>query len=351
MVFGADALSNFLLYPMRCYLNDFGGYMHSRAKLLLFLVLILVYVNACKRTIRDENIANHIRGDLGFLANDALHGRGSGTRDELIAAVYIASQLSQAGLKPGGDNGGFMQNVSTDIRLDHQMKPWNTRNVIAVLPGSDRTAKKEIIMLSAHMDHLGIGKPVNGDEIYNGADDDASGCAAVLELARVLAQSGPVKRTVIFVFFGSEETGGQGVNYFLQYPPVPLENIAANLEFEMIGRADPMIQPNKLWFTGYERSDLGPELTKHGFNLVADPRPREHFFERSDNFPLAQHGIVAHAISSFGLHKDYHKPSDDLAGIDFNHMEQAISSAIEPIEWLVNSGYRPQWVGGNKPEQ
>jgi Zn-dependent M28 family amino/carboxypeptidase len=199
------------------------------------------------------------------------------------------------------------------------------------------------------MDHIGIGKPVNGDNIYNGADDDASGCIAVLQLARALAHEKAPKRTVLFVFFGSEETGGQGNQYFLQHPPVPLKSIVANLEFEMIGRADSAVKPDELWLTGFDRSNLGPELAKHGAKLVADPHPKQNFFQRSDNYALAKQGIVAHTVSSFGLHPDYHQPGDDVAHIDFAHMDQAIHSMLEPVKWLANSEFKPEWVEGKKP--
>ncbi len=107
-------------------------------------------------------------------------------------------------------------------------------------------------------------------------------------LARALAaRKEAPKRTVLFVLFGSEETGGQGNGYFLQHPPVPLKNIVANLEFEMIGRPDAAVKPDELWLTGFERSNLGPELAKHGAKLVADPHPQQHFFQRSDNYALA----------------------------------------------------------------
>ncbi|MGH9566876.1 MAG: M28 family metallopeptidase, partial [Candidatus Angelobacter sp.] len=142
---------------------------------------------------------------------------------------------------------------------------------------------------------------------------------------------------------------GQGDHYFLQHPPAPLEKIVANLEFEMIGRPDPAVKPDELWLTGFERSNLGPELAKHGAKLVADPHPKQNFFQRSDNFALAKQGVVAQTVSSFGLHKDYHRPSDDLAHIDFAHMEQAIQSMIDPVEWLANSDFKPEWAAGKKP--
>lgn len=322
--------------------------MTTRIKSLFPIILFLVCNLSAQQAPYDNALLNHIRGELGFLASDVLQGRGSGTRDELIAATYLASELSQMGLKPGGDHDGFIQNVAGDFRFRSGTKEWSTRNVVGILPGRDPKLKGQVILLSAHMDHLGVRKGANGDEIYHGADDDASGCVAVLELARELSGE-PPKRTVIFVFFGSEETGGQGNEYFLEHPPVPLKSIVANLEFEMIGRPDPAVKPDELWLTGYERSNLGPELARHGAKLVADPHPSEHFFQRSDNFALARQGIVAHTVSSFGLHKDYHRPGDDLAHIDFTHMEQAIEYMLKPVRWLLNSDFTPQWVEGKKP--
>ena len=158
-----------------------------------------------------------------------------------------------------------------------------TVNALGVLRGSDPNLRQTAVLLSAHLDHLGIGQPVNGDDIYNGADDDASGTTAVLELARVLGRGPKPRRTVIFALFGSEETGGQGSTYFLQHPPVPLKQIAVNLEFEMLGRADPAVSADTVWLTGWDRSNLGPILAARGAKLIGDPHPAQNFFARSDN--------------------------------------------------------------------
>jgi hypothetical protein len=301
---------------------------------------------------RSQNLAmaNHIRSEMEFLASDALEGRGSGTHEELVAAVYLASELRRVGIQPAGDKGGYIQEVSTERRLrSGETQPWTTRNVIGILHGRDPKLKDQIVLLTAHLDHVGIGKPVNGDNIYNGADDDASGCVAVLALAEALAGAKPPKRTVLFVFFGSEETGGQGNQFFLEHPPAPLTSVVADLEFEMIGRPDAAVKPGELWLTGYDRSNLGAELARHGARLVADPHPKQEFFTRSDNYALAEKGIVAQTVSSFGLHKDYHRPSDDLSHIDFTHMEQAIRSMIGPVKWLANTQFKPEWVAGKRP--
>src|SRR5579863_2724992 len=224
-----------------------------------------------------------------------------------------------------------------------------TWNAVGILRGSDPSLQHHAILFSAHLDHLGIGVPVNGDDIYNGADDDASGTTAVLEIARVLGRGQRPRRTVLFGLFGSEELGGLGSNYFREHSPLPLKDISANLEFEMIGRLDPALKDDTLWLTGWARSNLGPALAAHGARLVADPHPAENFFARSDNFVLAKDGVVAQTISSYGLHKDYHQPSDDLAHLDFKHMDAAIGSLLAPIEWLVNSNFQPKWNAGGQP--
>jgi len=294
-----------------------------------------------------------VRKYMQVLASDEMRGRGSGSTDELAAAKYIASQLRLLRIKPAGDDGGYLQTVKFMRRQrgapDTPPKESTTTNVIGILRGRDRKLAKETVLLSAHLDHLGIGREVNGDSIYNGADDDASGVTAVLELAKALVRGPRPKRTVVFVLFGSEEIGGYGARYFQEHPPVPVESIVANLEFEMIGRPDTAVAAHTLWLTGYERSNLGAELAKHGARLVADPHPAQHFFQRSDNYVLARKGIIAHTVSSYGLHTDYHRPSDDLAHIDFAHMTEAIESMVKPVRWLVNSDFKPQWNKDGRP--
>jgi hypothetical protein len=350
----------------------------------LLLPALLLFATSAAPQTRTRTHSNSackpcIQAHEEFLASDALRGRGSATDDEQVAAEYIAAQLRQYGVQPAvesngkldGGNAGYIQTVVKELDLSKlPLDRWpagfarrmkavvhdgklTTRNVIGVLPGRDPRLKQEVVLLSAHLDHLGTApeEAVAGDAIFNGADDDASGCAAVLELARALARGRRPRRTVIFAFFGSEELGGFGDRYFLEHPPVPLDTIVANLEFEMIGRPDPTVAPHTLGLTGWERSNLGPWLARHGAHLVADPHPKENFFRRSDNYALARKGIVAQTVSSFGLHADYHQPSDDLAHLDLAHMADAIASMIRPVRWLANSSFKPQWNPGGQPPE
>lgn len=235
-----------------------------------------------------------------------------------------------------------------ELGVPEKSQTWNA---IGVIKGSDPALSSEAVLLSAHMDHVGVRPNTQGDDkIFNGADDDASGCIAVLGLAKVLSSSVVrPKRTVYFVFFGSEEAGGFGSRYFVGTLPFPKENLIANLQFEMLGRPDPKVKQGELWLTGYERSNLGETLALRGARLVADPHPEQNFFQRSDNYNLARLGIVAHTVSSFGLHKDYHQPTDEIDTIDFVHMTEAIESLIRPVRWLVDSEFKPSWYEGKRP--
>jgi hypothetical protein len=233
----------------------------------------------------------------------------------------------------------------TPVRVEAKFTPWqeaHTWNVLAKLPGED---ENQVVLLSAHLDHLG---EVKG-KMYPGADDDASGTTAVMELARALAHEPKPRRTIVAALWGSEETGLIGSRYFLQHPTFPLKNVVANLEFEMIARFDPAVKKDELWLTGWDRSNLGPELAAHGAKLVADPHPTENFFQRSDNYALAQKGIVAQTVSSFGLHKDYHQPGDTVAKVNWTHLDEAIGALIAPLTWLANSSFVPEWKAGGQP--
>ncbi|HEX3083875.1 MAG TPA: M20/M25/M40 family metallo-hydrolase, partial [Pyrinomonadaceae bacterium] len=248
-----------------------------------------------KTTVTEKSVRKY----MNALAGDEMRGRGSATADELRAAEYIASQLKTLKIKPAGDNGGYLQTVKFQRR--QRGAPANTptteattTNVVGIIRGSDPVLAKDTILLSAHLDHLGVREGMTGDNIFNGADDDASGVTAVLELAEALARGRAPKRTVVFALFGSEEIGGWGARHFQEHPPVPIESFVANLEFEMIGRPDSAVAAHTLWLTGYGRSNLGAQLAAHGARLVADPHPAQNFFQRSDNYVLARKGIIAH---------------------------------------------------------
>ena len=222
-------------------------------------------------------------------------------------------------------------------------------NVIGILPGADSALRGEAVIVGAHYDHLGVGTPVSGDSIYNGADDDASGVAAVLTAARELAAGPRPRRTVVFLLPTGEEQGVLGTQWYLRHPAVPLERTVADLEVEMIGRPDSLAGgPGRLWLTGYHRSTLGERLAAAGLPVVPDPYPDQHFFERSDNIVFAWRGIPAHTLSSYALHHDYHRPSDEIRGIDPEHLDRAAEVVSRAVRLLAD-GDPPAWHPGGRP--
>ena len=282
-------------------------------------------------------IANYVRGDMSFLASDALGGRGSATHDEFVAATYVVSQFQSFGLQ------------AVEVERAPLASGGTTYNAIGLLRGSDASLAQQTILLSAHLDHLGTRNTPTGEVIYHGADDDASGTTAVLELARALA-SLPThpRRTILFVCFGSEETGGQGDQYFLAHSPIPLSSIVANLEFEMIGQPDRAIAPDQLWLTGWQRTP-GSSSCQPRRAARRRPSSRPAVLSALGQFALARQGIIAQTVSSYGLGAHYHQPTDDLAHIDFDHLANAIESMIAPIRWLADTGWKPSWKPGGQP--
>lgn len=218
-----------------------------------------------------------------------------------------------------------------------------TANVVGYLPGTDPGAG--VVLLSAHLDHLG---QAPDGQVWYGANDDASGVVALLELARALGGGKRPRRGVLFVGYGSEERGGFGARRFADRPPVPLSRIVANIEFEMVGEQDPKLPRDTLMMTGYERSDLGPALRAHGALVAADPYPEQNFFRRSDNYALALKGVVAHTVSG-RVGANYHTTRDTVENLDFAYMTAAIRSLVRPIRWLVDARFEPRWNPGGRP--
>lgn len=236
-----------------------------------------------------------------------------------------------------------------DFTLQWQATPPESvsvplRNVVGLRPGTD--AKDEYVVVSAHYDHIGIGHPVEGDSIHNGADDDASGTTAVVLLAEALAKAGPLRRSVLFVCFSAEEKGLRGSAAFVAEPPVPKDRIVLNVNLEMLGRPEPG-RAGKAWITGDDLSDFATlataALQRGGVEVVPFGMAGQ-LFAQSDNWSFARAGIVGHSISAGSLHKDYHRPSDEVSRIDTEHMTQVVRGLYEVVVDCANQHERPQWT-------
>ncbi len=229
--------------------------------------------------------------------------------------------------------------VAAPAQLQLQLK-----NVVGVLRGKKKPG--EYVLFSAHYDHLGTALPRGGDAVYNGADDDATGTTAVLALAEAYARNQVQPDcSLMFVCFSGEEKGFLGSRAFVADPPVALKAIRADLNIEMIGRP---LKGNRMaaWVTGKSLSDF-EAITAVGFKR-ADIRvvsfgPAAMLFRQSDNWPLANQGVVAHSISAGSLHRDYHQPSDEVSKLDLEHMTAVIRGLYEVGLEFANRKQRPKY--------
>ncbi|HSG08730.1 MAG TPA: M20/M25/M40 family metallo-hydrolase [Longimicrobiales bacterium] len=318
-------------------------------------------------SLADEGLSREqrLRNLLGALADDSMMGRRTGTEGAAMAARFVASELERYGVQPAGES-GYAQPVplglverrgrlrpalpSPDLDLD-TLPPGSLLsdevNLVGIIPGTDPTLREEAVIIGAHFDHVGVGPAVDGDSIYNGADDDGSGTVAILEIARELVRT-PTKRTLVILLSTGEEVGILGTRWYLEHPVFPLDRTVADLQIEMIARPDSLAGgPGHAWLTGYERTTMGDQLAAAGSPIVPDPRPDERFFFRSDNLPFAQRGIPAHTLSSYNMHGDYHTPADDIDGVDFEHMAAVVDAAVQAVRFLAD-GPKPEWKEGGR---
>jgi hypothetical protein len=286
--------------------------------------------------------------------------------EKVLTAIFEGESRDGAAILKGAASNepgeSFTLNVAKKIRFEVGIKfeETNTQNVVGVLEGSDPKLKDEYIAIGAHYDHVGIGTPVNGDAIYNGADDDGSGTVAVLSIAEAFAKGPRPKRSLLFVWHAGEEKGLLGSRYVTDFPVVPLDRVVAQLNIDMIGRSkqvgdtEPrnkeLSGPDEIYVIGSKMmsTDLGEvsesvnsSFLKLSFNYkYDDPKDPNRFFFRSDHFNYARKGIPI--IFYFdGVHVDYHRPSDHPDKIDYRKMERVARTVLATGWTLANRPTRP----------
>lgn len=231
------------------------------------------------------------------------------------------------------------------IKAEQEINEIKLTNVAGILPG--RSRKEEQVIFSAHYDHLGIGKPVDGDSIYNGANDDAAGTTAVIMLANHFKKEGNNERTIIFAAFTAEEIGGFGSQYFSQQ--VNAKGVTAMFNIEMIGTESKWGKASA-YITGYDKTDMGTILQQNlqgsGFTFYPDPYPEQQLFYRSDNATMARLGVPAHTISTSKMDSEpnYHKVSDEIKTLDMENMTQIIKAIAASSKSIVSGKDTPTRV-------
>ncbi len=232
-----------------------------------------------------------------------------------------------------------------NIQLSNNIAEQPLFNVVAILPGKSRA--KEIVIFSAHYDHIGIQPAVDGDSIANGADDDASGVTAVLSLARYFSQLKNNERTLMFVTFAGEELGLVGSGLFSK--AMNADEVTAMFNIEMIGK-ESKFGKRAAFITGYDRSDFGKILQKNlegtSFTFHPDPYTEQNLFYRSDNASLAARGVPAHTISTDQIDKDpyYHTVNDEFETLDIENVKATIEAIALSARGIISGQDTPKRV-------
>ncbi len=317
-------------------------------------VLALLFVPACERSpASPEAFASleeaaaaitpaAVGAHVDWLAADLRRGRRTPSPELQQSAAYVAGVFRAAGLQAGGDDGSFLQRWPCG-GLSGDDRP---ANVIAWRRGSDARHASEWVVVTAHYDGLGVRRPdLYGDSIYNGADDDASGTAALLEVARAFGRLvSPPARSIAFIAFAGEELGLVGSWWFVDHPPAAISDMVANVNLDMVGGN----LPDQLYDFGEAWSSVGasaratadrhPELAFRLVGLTNEDRG----YERSDHFPFAWVGIPA-VFFNTGTEPQYHKPTDEAWTIDDEKLSRVARLTLYLAHDLALRPERPTW--------
>ena len=302
-------------------------------------------MNAAKEAALATVNIEAAKAHISFLASDELRGRKAGTNDAQVAAQYIVSHLRQWSIKPLYDS--YTQPFSAYSMEWQKRKPWyvepdsiaklqagthrrlDMKNVLAMIPGRN---SDEYVVVGAHFDHVGSDPDLGGDKIYNGADDNASGVSAVLQIARAFLATGQQpERTVYFAFWDGEEKGLLGSRYFAQTYP-DMKKIKGYLNFDMIGRNNNESKPKHVVYFYTESATafgewLKSDVEKYNLQLEPNYRPWDKPVGGSDNGTFAKHDIPIMWYHTDG-HPDYHLPGDEAAKINWEKLTEITKASF-----------------------
>lgn len=272
-----------------------------------------------------------LRGHVAFLSSEELAGRGLGEPGGYTAHRYLASYYTRLGMIPFGEDGTFLQPF--EARGDKI-----GRNVLAMIPGTDPKLREEFIVIAGHVDHLGRGRSGDG-EVYNGADDNASGTAAILEIAEAFTAA-PTKRSIVFFNTDGEESGLLGSRHWVKNPTFPVDSIAAFLCMDMIGRS----VDDYVFIGGTGTSPAFPDLVdrmtkKFGFKAeIAEggQAPTDSAALYKEDCPIL--------FFFTNLHDDYHRPSDDIEKLNFEGLSEITRMIFLTAHELANADERPEFT-------
>jgi hypothetical protein len=302
-------------------------------------------LSAAAATITPEEVYSRI----GVLAHDSMGGRNTPSPGLEMAAAWAASEFESMGLEPGGDDGAFIQRWQYTPRgtPEGEAGPVAVPNVVGLLRGSHPELREEWVVFTAHFDHVAGGPDETGDDIYNGADDNASGTAAVMEIAQAFATlPSPPNRSIAFVLVSGEEKGLLGARHFAQGASLPQEAMVADINADMVS----MNAPDSIFVFGGEFTTLGPILDRvieaHpeiGISIQENQWPQVPLFRMSDHFAFVQEGIPGIFFFS-GLHENLHRPSDHLEAVDCDKASRVARLMFHFGYEVAQNQETPEWT-------
>ena len=294
-------------------------------------------------SIRAEDIQKHVE----YLASDKMQGRASGSKENEKAGRYIAKHFAKLGLKKVADKGrSWLQPFETDGR---RYKKVETFNVLGLLPGTDPKLSHETLVIGGHFDHVGLGRfgsrggDSSEDKIFNGADDNASGTAAVLELSEAFAKN-PLPRSVLFIAFSAEELGLLGSKHYCENPAIPLEDTIAMLNFDMVGRSE----DDYLFLGGVGTSPVWPELVDRHAEQEAKLALERGMGGRaptdSTSFYLKEIPVL---FFHTDLHVDYHRASDHPGFLNYRTCESIVRAGYRIAQAVGSAELAPEFTAND----
>jgi hypothetical protein len=330
------------------------------ARRVPFAAIVRYYHSPAMRWLDDKGAPNDTPPQLhgsASLNSDAAAKMFTGAPKSLVDALAAAEE---------GKSQSFPLPVTAALHIVSRHSDVESPNIAAILPGSDPELSKQYVVFTAHVDHLGIGEPVNGDSIYNGAGDNASGTAALLELARAFSSSPkPLRRSLLFLAVTGEEEGLLGSDYFAHYPTVPMPGIVANVNMDEIAF---LYDFKDIVPLGAEHSSLGAVVAdvahRMGLEVSPDPAPEEVYFIRSDQYSFVRQGVPSVFLGAgykaldpkidgkkmnddWEAHR-YHMPSDDMGQpLDFNAAAKNTRVILAVGYEVAQQEDRPSWNQGD----
>ena len=309
-----------------------------------------------------------LQADLSFLSSDALKGRFTPSPELDVAAEFIASRFRAAGLEPAV-NGNYFQRADLTPYVQQQAEKSKHdpagqilgNNVLGILRGSDPKLNQTFIIVSAHYDHIGTRETAHGltkqpttadgDQIYNGADDDASGTVSVIALAEAFSKlKQRPKRSVLFIAFCGEELGLFGSRFYTEHPVVPLRQTIADINLEQIGRSDGDIKKGAVSLTGFDFTTLGSFFHRAGLGVGLDvyrAKGSDKYFRASDNWNFANKGVPDATLCTAFEYPDYHGLKDEWTKIDYGNMA-VVDRMVGTVIWsIAENRMTPEWDASN----